>query len=63
MNIYLRKQTIPVENTYCADLLHNIPKLSDEKKKKEYTTEELENAIRKSKLNKSPGPTGFTKEF
>ena len=30
------------------------------KKVKDYTTEELENVTRKSKLNKSPGPTGST---
>ena len=47
-------------------MLENLPSLSEELKEildKPFNLDELERVINKSKLNKSPGPSGFTNEF
>ena len=46
--------------------LDNMQQLSDNSKKKldsPFTLEELETSVLKSKLNKAPGPDGFSNEF
>ena len=65
-DLFTKKQTIPISGSFYEEYLQNIPKLSEAKKKNldmDFTMDELEYVIVKSKLNKSPGPSGFTNEF
>ena len=48
------------------DKLHNLPKLSESTKSNldaPYTIEELTLSIKQSKLNKAPGPDGYSNKF
>ena len=65
-DLYSSKETTILENSKYAHLLKNLPKISDNVKEKldeNYNIEELISAIRTSKLNKAPGPDGYSNEF
>ena len=65
-NLFSTKKTIKIENSYFEQYLSNLTKLSHEmsyKLDEPFSMEELESVIKKSKLNKAPGPDGCTNEF
>ena len=65
-DLYSSKHTVSLENSKFSEHLENIPKLSKinrEQLEKPYTIEELQFSISSSKLNKAPGPDGFSNEF
>ena len=65
-DLFSSKDTIPTIGTKFSHYLKNIPTISDETREgldRPYTMSELESAIRSSKLNKAPGPDGFSNEF
>ena len=65
-DLYSSKHTIPVKDSKYDYLLANLPKLSEEKRSdldSPYSMQELISAITSSKLNKAPGPDGFSNEF
>ena len=65
-DLFSSKDTIPTIGTKFSHYLKNIPTISDETREgldMPYTMSELESAIRSSKLNKAPGPDGFSNEF
>ena len=65
-DLFSTKKTINIENSYFDPYLINLPTLSEEMKNKldePFTIEELDESIKKSKLNKAPGPDGYTNEF
>ena len=65
-DLYSSKETIPLNDSKYAHLLHNLPKLSEIDKNKlesSYSLEELQFSIKASKLNKAPGPDGYSNEF
>ena len=65
-DLYSSKNTVSLENSKFSDYLDNIPKLpktSRDKLEIPYTIEELQLAIKSSKLNKAPGPDGYSNEF
>ena len=65
-NLFTSKKTIEIENSYYEPYLDNLKQLSQnlrDKLDETFTIEELEYVIKKSKLNKAPGPDGYTNEF
>ena len=55
-----------MKNSKYSGLLHNLPKLSETDRNKldaPYTLDKLLFFIRASKLNKAPGPNGYSNEF
>ena len=65
-DLYSSKDTIPLKDSKYANLLQNLPKLSDNDKNRletQYSLVELQTAIKTSKLNKAPGPDGYSNEF
>ena len=65
-DLYSSKETISITDSKYSYLLENIPTLSDfEKTRLEapYNLEELISTIKSSKLNKAPGPDGYSNEF
>ena len=65
-NLFTSKNTIRIEDSYFEHYLSNLPKLTDRNKDlidNPFTIDELDNVINKSKLNKAPGPDGYTNEF
>ena len=65
-DLYSSKETISLTDSKYSYLLENIPTLSDfEKTRLEapYNLDELINTIKSSKLNKAPGPDGYSNEF
>ena len=65
-DLYSSKDTSPLSNSKYADFLENLPKLSvtdHDKLETPYSLEELQTAIKASKLNKAPGPDGYSNEF
>ena len=64
--LFSSKKTIKIENSFYEQYLCNLPKLSEMTRDAidmPFTMEELEHVIKKSKLNKAPGPDGYTNEF
>ena len=65
-DLFSSKKTIPIENSTFSTFLYNLPRLSESIKKSldlPLTIEELDIVIKQSKLNKAPGPDGYTNEF
>ena len=65
-DLFSSKETIPLKESKFFDKLHSLPKISDSNKEQmdaPYTIEELLQAIKNSKLNKAPGPDGYSNEF
>ena len=65
-DLYSSKNTIPLDNSKYSHLLANLPKISEHKKvelDQPYSIDELISAIKSSKLNKAPGPDGYSNEF
>ena len=65
-DLFASKDTSPLLNSKYVDFLENLPKLSATDHNKleiPYTLEELQTAIKASKLNKAPGPDGYSNEF
>ena len=65
-DLFSSKETIPLKESKFVDKLQNLPKLSDSTKEQmhaSYTIGELIQAIKNSKLNKAPGPDGYSNEF
>ena len=65
-DLFSSKETIPLKESKFFDKLQNLPKLSDSTKEQmdaPYTIGELIQAIINSKLNKAPGPDGYSNEF
>ena len=65
-DLFTKKKTIPIEDSFHAEYLQNIPGLSELKKgelERDFTMDKLELVIGKSKTNKSPGPSGFKNDF
>ena len=65
-DLYSSKETVVLENSKFSQHLHNLPSLSEINKTKldaPYTIEELLRSIKASKLNKAPGPDGYSNEF
>ena len=65
-DLYSSKETVVLENSKFSQYLHNLPNLSEINKTKldaPYTIEELLRSIKASKLNKAPGPDGYSNEF
>ena len=65
-SLFSSKKTIKIENSFYEQYLYNLPKLSERTRDAmdmPFTLEELEYVIKKSKLNKAPGPDGYTNEF
>ena len=65
-DLYSSKETVPINDSKFSYLLNNIPILSEYEKtslEAPYNLEELINTIKSSKLNKAPGPDGYSNEF
>ena len=65
-DLYSSKDTIPLENSKYANLLANLPKLSDTDQNKletPYSLDELQIAIKASKLNKARAPMDTRTNF
>ena len=65
-DLYSSKHTIPLDNSKYNHLLASLPKISEHKKAEldqPYSIDELIAAIKSSKLNKAPGPDGYSNEF
>ena len=65
-DLFTCKKTIPIKNSTYSSFLDNLPRLSDSIKESldlPLTLDELETVIKQSKLNKAPGPDGYTNEF
>ena len=65
-DLFSSKNTMELKNSTFAPLLQNLPILSDflrEKLEQPFSLTELEDSIKRSKLNKAPGPDGYTNEF
>ena len=65
-DLYSSKETVLLKNLKFSHHLHNLPNLSEINKTKldaPYTIEELLRSIKASKLNKAPGPDGYSNEF
>ena len=65
-NLYKYKEHLEIENTELNQVRNSLPKLNNierENLEKDITMEELGFIVRKSKNNKSPGPSGFSNEF
>ena len=65
-DLFSTKKTIDIENSYFDPYLINLPTLSEEMQNKldePFTIEELDETIKNSKLNKAPGPDGYTNDF
>ena len=65
-DLFTSKKTIPIENSTYSSFLDSLPRLSDSIKESlnlPLTLGELETVMKQSKLNKAPGPDGYTNEF
>ena len=65
-DLFSSKNTIELQNSTFSPLLHNLPKLPEslrESLELPFSMAELEQSIKRSKLNKAPGPDGYTNEF
>ena len=65
-DLFTAKTITPIPDSKYDYLISNLPKLPDHLKQNmdsEITIEELELVIKRSKLNKAPGPDGFSNEF
>ena len=65
-DLFSSKKTIPLNDSAFSSLLSNLPKLDESTMlclDEPFTIKELEDSIKRSKLNKSPGPDGYTNEF
>ena len=65
-DLFSSKKTIPLHDSAFSNLLCNLPALDDltsSNLESPFTMEELEDSIKRSKLNKSPGPDAYTNEF
>ena len=65
-DLYSSKETVPINDSKYSYLLNNLPILSEYIKtslEAPYSLEELITTIKNSKLNKAPGPDGFSNEF
>ena len=65
-DLFTSKPTTPIPGSRYDTLTASIPTITEQQKDfldKDITIEELEQAIKKSKLNKVPGPDGFSNEF
>ena len=65
-DLYSSKDTLLLENSKFSNHLLNLPKLSEIDRIKldaPYTLEELLSSTKASKLNKAPGPDGYSNEF
>ena len=65
-DLFTSKKSIHLENSTYFSFLENLPRLSQAIKENldlPLTLEELEIVIKQSKLNKAPGPDGYTNEF
>ena len=65
-DLFAGKNTIALNNSTFSPLLDNLPCLSENCSRnleRPYSLAELEDSIKRSKLNKAPGPDGYTNEF
>ena len=65
-NLFSSKPTIPITDSKYGTLLTNLPKITrqqEDELDRDITIDELEAAIKSSKLNKAPGPDGYSNEF
>ena len=65
-DLFSSKETTPLRNSKYSEKLFHLPKMIDSEKYRldaPYIIEELVIFIQKSKLNKAPGPDGYSNEF
>ena len=65
-DFFSSKNAIELQNSTFYPLLYNLPCLAEvlsQKLEKPFSLAELEDSIKRSKLNKAPGPDGYTNEF
>ena len=65
-DLFSSKNTIDLQNSTFSPLLYNLPCLTEalsQNLEKPFSLAELEDSIKRSKLNKAPGPDGYTNEF
>ena len=64
--LYDKKDAFNIEDTSFCGIGEKLPKLNENEKNKlesDISNNELKEAIKKTKNNKSPGPDGFSNEF